>query len=206
MKQRICRVTSRGRTTTHQIGASHPAVVRFCMWLRTAALTFALCSCASLSRTAASTAETIYYMGEALTTGADGSVDRHTYLIARTSDQSAGTIAERAVTFTRGAYSEDSSVIKVDGNRISMMTAGGIEGKGELTGKPWEWTFLRLEFDIPRAGMKIVDYNFLAEYRTSVHGHKDFIRGGTLVSQEDVVLHAVDQAAYEAKRTELLRK
>jgi hypothetical protein len=65
---------------------------------------------------------------------------------------------------------------------------------------------VRLEFEIPRAGLKTVDYNFLAEYRTSVQGHKDFIRGGKLVSQEDVVLHAVDQAAYEAKRAELLRK
>ena len=174
------------------------------MWRRTAALAFALCSCASFSR-AAGAAETIYYIGEATTTGADGSVDRHTYLIARTSDPSAGTIAERAVTFTRGAYAEDSSVMKVDGNRVSM-TAGGIEGKGELTGKAWEWTFLRLEFDVPQAGLKIVDYNFLADYRTSVQGHKDFIRGGKLVSQEDVVLHAVDQAAYEAKRAELLHK
>jgi len=175
------------------------------MWLRTIALAFALCSCGSLSRAAASTAETIYYIGEATTTGSDGSVDRHAYLIARTSDQSAGTISERAVTFMRGTYAEDSSVMKVDGNRISM-TAGSIEGKGELTGKPWEWTFLRLEFDIPQAGLKIVDYNFLAEYRASIQGHKDYIRGGKLVSQEDVVLHAVDQAAYEAKRAELLRK
>jgi len=175
------------------------------MWLRTAAFVFALCSCASLSRAAASTAETIYYMGEASTTGADGSVDRHTYLIARTLDQSAATIAETAVTFTRGAYAEASTVMKVDGNRISL-TVGGSEGKGELTGKPWAWTFLRLEIDIPQAGLKIVDYNFLAEYRTSIQGHKDFIRGGRLVSQEDVVLHAVDQAAYEAKRAELLRK
>jgi hypothetical protein len=173
------------------------------MWLRIAALAFALCSFASFSRAAA--AETIYYIGEASTTGADGSVDRHAYLIARTSDQSAGTIAERAVTFTRGAYAEDSSVMKIDGNRFTM-TAGAIVGKGELTGKPWEWTFLRLEFDIPQAGLKIVDYNFLAEYRTSVQGHKDFIRGDKLVSQEDVVLHAVDQAAYEARRAELLRK
>ena len=173
------------------------------MWLRTGVLAVALCSCASLSRAAG--AETIYYIGEASTTGADGSVDRHTYLIARTSDPSAGTIAERAVTFTRGAYAETSSVMKVDGNRISM-TAGAIEGKGELTGKPWEWTFLRLEFDVPQAGLKIVDYNFLAEYKTSVHGHKDFIRGGKIESQEDVVLHAVDKAAYEARRTELLRK
>ena len=84
----------------------HPAVVRFCMWFRTAALAFALCSCASLSRAAASTAETIYYIGEASTTGADGSIDRHTCLLARTSDQSVGTIAERVVTFTRGAYAE----------------------------------------------------------------------------------------------------
>jgi len=40
----------------------------------------------------------------------------------------------------------------------------------------------------------------------ALHGHKDFIRGGKLVSQEDVVLHAVDQATYEAKRMELLHK
>src|SRR5262245_50046361 len=124
------------------------------MWPRTAAFAFTLCSCVLLSRAAASPAETIYYIGEASTTGADGSVDRHAYLIARTSDPSAGTIAETAVTFTRGVYAEASSVIKVDGNGISM-TAAGIEGKGELTGKPWEWTFLRLEFDIPRAGLKI---------------------------------------------------
>jgi len=175
------------------------------MWLRIAALALVLCSFASLSRAAGSTAETIYYIGEAATTGADGSVERHSYLIARTMDQSASTIAESAVTFTTGAYAEASSVMKVDGNRISM-TAGSSEGKGELTSKPWEWTFLRLEFEIPRAGLKIVDYNFLAEYRTSIQGHKDFIRGGTLVRQEDVVLHAVDKAAYEAKRAQLLRK
>jgi len=174
------------------------------MALRTIALAFALCAIASLSRAAAG-AETIYYMGEASTTGADGSVDRHTYLVARTSDPSAGTITEQAVTFTRGAYAEGSSIVKVDGTHISM-TAGGMEGKGELTGKPWEWTFLRLEFDVPQAGLKIVDYNFLAEYRTSIQGHKDFIRGGRLVSQEDVVLRAVDRATYEAKRAELLRK
>jgi len=172
----------------------HPAAVTSCMWLRTV-LAFVLCSFASLLRATASTAETIYYIGEASTTGADGSVGRHTYLLARTSDQSAGTIAERAVTFTRGAYAEDSSVMKVDGNRISMTTASGIAGKGEVTGKPWEWTFLRLEFDIPQAGLKIVDYNFLAEYRTSLQGHKDFIRGGKLVSQEDVVLHAAKPSA-----------
>src|SRR5262252_6039766 len=111
------------------------------MWRRAAALAIALCSCASIAHAAASPAETIYYVGEASTTGADGSVERHAYLIARTSDQSAGTIAEKAVTFTRGVYAEDSSVMKVDGNRISMTTASGIAGKGEVTGKPWEWTF-----------------------------------------------------------------
>jgi hypothetical protein len=175
------------------------------MWLRTAALGFALCSCTSLSRAAAGPAQTIYYIGEASTTGADGSVDRHHYLIARTLDPSAGTIAETAVTFTRGAYAENSTVMKVDGNHISL-TAGTSEGKGELTGKPWEWTFLRLEINIPQAGLQIVDYNFLAEYRTSIQGHKDFIRRGTLLSQEDVVLHAVDQASYQAKRADLLHK
>jgi len=50
---------------------------------------------------------------ESPTTGADGSLDRHAYLVARTSDQSAGTIAEKAVTFTTGAYAEASSVMKV---------------------------------------------------------------------------------------------
>ena len=49
-------------------------------------------------------------------------------------------------------------------------------------------------------------YNFLAEERTAIQGHKDFFRGGKLASQEDVVLHAVDQATYEAKLAELLRK
>src|SRR5262249_45812091 len=75
-----------GQLTVAIVSLRVHAVVRFCMWLRIAALTFALCSGATLSGAAASTAETIYYIGEASTTGADGSVDRHTYLIARTSD------------------------------------------------------------------------------------------------------------------------
>jgi len=94
----------------------------------------------------------------------------------------------------RGAYAEASSVMKVDGNRVSM-TAGGIEGKGELTGKPWEWTFLRLEFDIQRLALR--------SSTTTSSPNTERRSRGTRISSE---VASSCQAAYEAKRAELLHK
>jgi len=55
--------------------------------------------------------------------------------------------------------------------------------------------------------MRIVDFNFLAD-PNFIAGHKDFYttNGGveSLIMQEDVVLHLVDQSVYETRRKELL--
>ena len=86
-------------------------------------------------------------------------------------------------------------------------STGTVTGGGTLTGTPWNWTFLRAELKVQKSSMRIVDFNFLAD-RNLIAGHKDFYitNGGveSLIMQEEVVLHLVDQSVYEARRKELL--
>ena len=151
---------------------------------------------------------TLYYMGEAITT-MGATVMRHPYIVARTTDERAKTITESVVSYQPSGFKENSSVLTIDGNRFAM-TASTVTGSGELTGIPWRWTFLRGEFNVASNGMRIVDYNFLAD-PLFVVGHKDFYlkKDGSderLLMQEDVVLHVVEKAAFDAKRAELLKQ
>jgi hypothetical protein len=172
---------------------------------RTLLLTLA-CVSASLTASAES-AETLFYVGEAISTkGAN--VERHPYILERTTDPDAGTISEKVVSFQRNAYAEHSSVMKITQNQFTMTdSTGTASGEGTLTGSPWNWTFLRAEFQVPKYSMRIVDYNFLAD-PNSIAGHKDFYMTTTqtesLFLQEDVILHVVDKATYHAKQKELL--
>jgi hypothetical protein len=155
----------------------------------------------------AETAKTLYYVGEAITT-AKSNVDRHAYILARTIDSDANTITEKVVSFQRSSYVENSSVMKINQNQFTMTEAtGNVTGGGTLTGTPWNWTFLRGEFKVQKYNMRIVDFNFFAD-PNFIAGHKDFYitNGGveSLIMQEDVVLHPVDQSVYEARRKELL--
>ena len=170
-------------------------------------LLLAVCCMGTSLTASAETAKTLYYVGEAITT-AGPNVQRHAYILARTIDQDANTISEKVVSFQRSSYVENSSVIKINQNQFTMtVPAGTVTGGGTLTGKPWNWTFLRGEFKVERANMRIVDYNIFADPNV-IAGHKDFYmtNGGVenLIMQEDVVLRLVDQSAYEAKRKELL--
>jgi hypothetical protein len=160
----------------------------------------------------AEAAETVYYVGESITTDAGGTVTRSPYIVARTTDQAAATITELVVSKVGGAFNENTSTMKISGNKLTMTESSGkISGQGTLTGKAWGWTFLCAEFKLqtPAYSMRIVDYNFFAE-PGSILGHKDFFvtmnntPGERLLQQEDVVLHPVDQAVFAAKRTELL--
>jgi hypothetical protein len=153
----------------------------------------------------AQTAKTLYYVGEAVTmTGSN--VERHAYIMARTTDPDAKTITEKVVSFQRSSYVENSSVMKINQNQLTM-TTGTVTGGGTLTGTPWNWTFLRAEFKVQNSSMRIVDFNFLADPNL-IAGHKDFYttNGGveSLIIQEDLVLHLVDQSVYEARRKQLL--
>ena len=156
---------------------------------------------------AAEAPATTYYLGEAITTtGPD--VTRKPYIVARTIDKAASTISESVVSFSQGAFHENATVLKVDGNRLTLSDSTGMTGSGEFTGVPWNWTFLHAEFSIMKLGLRIVDFNFFAE-PGSVLGHKDLYRkdgaGEKLLQQEDVVLHPVDKPIFEAKRRELLK-
>lgn len=155
-------------------------------------------------------AETLYYVGEAIVTKSDGTITREPYIIARTSDSSARTISEAVVSNSGNGFKENQSVMKVTGSHFTM-TAGTVTGEGDLTGEPWKWTFLRAEFKMspPGYSMRIVDYNFLADLDT-ISGHEDFymtvsgVPGEKLIQQEDVVLHKVEKAKFEAERSRLL--
>jgi hypothetical protein len=152
-------------------------------------------------------AKTLYYAGEAITT-TGGKVERHAYIVARTTDPDAGTISEKVVSFERSSYVENSSVMKIDQNQFTMTTSTGtVTGGGTLTGAAWNWTFLRAEFKVQRSTLRIVDFNFLADPNV-ISGHKDFYMTNgsveSLIMQEDVVLHLVNQSVYEARRKELL--
>ena len=152
---------------------------------------------------------TLYYVGESITT-MGSTVTRHPYIVARTTDEKAKRITETVVSYQQTGFKENSSVLTIDGNRFAMeASTGTVTGSGELTGMPWHWTFLRGEFKVASAGMRIVDYNFFAGH-AAVMGHKDFYlkRDGSderLLMQEDVVLHEVEKATFDAKRAELLK-
>src|SRR5262245_51309686 len=173
------------------------------------AFTWLLTCCAAAPVRALSPPSTIYYAGEAVNTMEDGKISRHAYVIARTSDPEKNEIRELAVAFDPRTekYAEHASTITVkDGSKLSMSEPTGvISGEGELTGEPWRWTYLHAVFTMKGTDFKIDDVNCLAEYETSIQGHKDFYRGGKRFMREDVVLHAVDKATYEAKRAELLK-
>jgi len=146
---------------------------------------------------------TKYYIGEA-TTVINNQVSRQPYLIARTIDQTSGTISEAVVSYGRDGFTENSSLLKVDGNHFSM-NADGIRGEGELFGEPWNWSFLRAEFKMESNDLKIVDYNVFSTSGTVV-GHKDFYRAGQLFMKETVILNLTDKATYDGKRAGLLKK
>jgi hypothetical protein len=164
----------------------------------------------AVSHAAETDAMTRYYVGESITT-MGSTVTRHPCIVARTTDERAKTIKETVVSYQQSGFKENSSVLTIDGNRFAMTASTGtVTGSGELTGTPWHWTFLRGEFKVASSGMKIVDYNFFAE-ATAVMGHKDFYlkRDGSderLLMQEDVVLHVVEKATFDAKRAELLKQ
>lgn len=157
-------------------------------------------------------AETLYYIGEAVVTKSDGTITRTPYIIARISDSAAGTITEAVVSNSGTGFRENQSVMKVTGSHFTMTeSTGAVTGEGDLTGEPWKWTFLRAEFKTKTNAysMRIVDYNFLAD-PNSISGHKDFyltingVPGEKLMQQEDVVIHPVDKAKFEAERARLL--
>lgn len=157
-------------------------------------------------------AETLYYIGEAVVTKSDGTVTREPYIVARTSDSAAGTITEAVVSNSGTGFNEVQSVLKVTGSHFTMtVSTGTVTGEGDLTGEPWKWTFLRAEFKAKTSAysMRIVDYNFLAD-PNSIGGHKDYYLttngapGEKLIQQEDVVIHPVDKAKFEAERARLL--
>jgi len=167
----------------------------------------AVCCMGASVTASAETAKTLYYVGEAITT-AGSNVERHAYIVARTTDPDANTITEKVVSFERSSYVENSSVMKINQNQFTMtVSTGTVTGGGTLTGTPWNWTFLRAEFKVQKSGMRIMDFNFLAD-PNFIAGHKDFYitNGGveSLIMQEEVVLHLVDQSVYEARRKELL--
>jgi hypothetical protein len=154
---------------------------------------------------------TLYYIGEAITTS-NSRVERHPFLLARTSDVDHNTISETVVSFDGQAkmFKENSSVLKIDQNHFTLTEpTGSITGTGELTGLPWQWTFLKAEFKAPKLGLRIIDYNFFAEPGL-ILGHKDLYlqnktgTGETLATQEDVVLRSVDKPTFDSKRSELL--
>jgi hypothetical protein len=165
----------------------------------------AICCMGASVTASAETAKTLYYVGEAITTTGPH-VERHSYIVARTADPDANTITETVVSFQRSSYVENSSVMKINQNQLTM-TTGPVTGGGTLTGTPWNWTFLRAEFKVQNSSMRIVDFNFLAD-PNFIAGHKDFYttNGGveSLIIQEDLVLHLVDQSVYEARRKQLL--
>ena len=168
---------------------------------------FAVCCMGASVTASAQTAKTRYYVGESITT-VRSNVERHAYIVARTTDSDANTITEKVVSFQRSSYVENSSVMKINQNQLTLTeSTGTVTGGGTLTGTPWNWTFLRAEFKVQKSTMRIVDFNFLAD-TNFIAGHKDFYitNGGveSLIMQEDVVLHLVDQSVYETRRKELL--
>src|SRR5437870_7663099 len=84
----------------------------------------------------AAKAETLYYVGEAITT-TGSEVVRHPYCVARTSDLIAGTITEKVVSYEKSGYAENSSVMKIENNHFTMtVSSGSVTGVGDLTGTP----------------------------------------------------------------------
>jgi hypothetical protein len=172
--------------------------------MRTLALIFLILPCRALAEPSSH-----FYVGESTVTLDGGRVVKHPYLAERKVDEAASTVEESVVSHHREGYAEHQLVSKIAGDAFTVEDpAVNVTGKGELTGAPWHWTFLRAEFHAP--GLRLVDYNFLAEPR-AIYGHKDFYRpkdggGETLWMQEDVVLHEVNESQYRSKREELLRK
>lgn len=176
---------------------------------------FALGFLVSLASIGVQAAQTDYYVGESIVTDLKSGIATHSpYIDQRVQDPAAGTITEVVVSKRGATFAENTSVLTVTGNSSFTMkeSTGTVTGHGTLSGAAWDWNFLNAEFlmTTPGYSLRIVDYNFFAE-AGSILAHKDFyltLPGSTdekLIQQEDVVLHAVDAAAFSAKRQELLK-
>src|SRR5215471_12802396 len=93
-------------------------------------LLLAMCCFGASATASAETAKTLYYSGEAITT-TGANVERHAYLVARTTDPDANTITEKTVSFERPSYAENSSVMKINQNQFTMtVSTGNVTGVG----------------------------------------------------------------------------
>lgn len=197
--------------------SSHSTLLKGCSMKRSLVMFSLMClgaGCSSVSITQSSrqpssdstaVPRTLYYIGESIIT-TDSGVAKHPYLISRTSNETANSISETAITYQRSGFKENSSTLKIEKNHFTLTeSTGTVTGEGDFTGLPWQWTFLRAEFKAPNFKMKIIDYNFFADPKL-IMGHKDFYSdpGGKLLMQEDVVLYVVDKATFDSKRSELL--
>jgi hypothetical protein len=117
--------------------------------MKTAVLLLAAIPCLAQPRTA-------YYLVEGTMQIPSGrNVGATVSLVKRTVDRERARIEERVLSLRGGAAAgqEFVTILEPKGNKVKISCDNcGIDGEGELSGEPWEWTGLKFTSKVPNAG------------------------------------------------------
>jgi hypothetical protein len=116
--------------------------------MKTAVLLLAAIPCLAQPRTA-------YYLVEGTMQIPSGrNVGATVSLVKRTVDRERGRIEERVLSLRNGAAGQEFvTILEPKGNKVKISCDNcGIDGEGELSGEPWEWTGLKFTSKVPNAG------------------------------------------------------
>ena len=151
--------------------------------------------------------ERFYYVGEVVTSDADGApTGSQVILLEKIHDPDASTLTERAIVVRPTGEAEEQTVVfavAADGSFTVSDAAGMTEGEGQLHGAPWAWTYFEATYR-HRSGVTIEDENTMND--PSVVTARKVLRmpDGSVFMHMDVTLKAVTPATFEILAAGLL--
>lgn len=135
--------------------------------MRNAWLAFLVAACC-LNAEAAETANITFYLIESsMQTTSGRELPGTVTLVRREVDRAAGRIEESVISLRGSAPAQEFiSVIKPEGSKATISCSNcDLEGEGEFSGEPWEWSGFKFVTRIPKLGQR-------------VEGEDHFFRGG----------------------------
>jgi hypothetical protein len=167
-----------------------------------------LCVLALTNRWCAAEEVKSYFIGEAkLSDGSGKSMGSQALLLEKIEDREKSQLVESAIVVKPDDAAEKRTMtLKVDGDHFTLQDdAGSINGKGDLFGIPWQWTYWRGNFDAPN-GIHIQDENYIADPTIAVARKKITGKDGKVLMYMDVTMKSITPETYRILAGALLKK
>jgi hypothetical protein len=149
-----------------------------------------------------------YFIGEAkLSTESGKPIASQALLLEKIEDREKSLMVESAIVVDAAGHAEKRTMnLKVDGDHFTLQDdTGSINGKGDLFGVPWQWTYWRGNFDAPN-GVHIQDENFIADPTIAVARKKITGKDGKVLMYMDVTVKSITAETYHILAGALLKK